>query len=255
MLKELTGKKFKNCHLDPDLYRDIYPRKGTRPGWGPVFGPGKGSYTHLKKHDVGPGDIIFFFGWFRHAEFEEGKFFYKKSTSDYPTDMQVIYGFMKIEKELDVFKDKSKVPDYAKYHPHVSAPSKEAGEHIYLGSSSRVFNLSDELILTKKGQTRSRWNLPLLEHTKMSSNPTDKIKRWHEKEGYFQTVGRGQEFVLDATPEVLRWVHRILHNRIENEEVNKNTIRSTYDAITGKMTPQIYENAGTKKDGLLKIDD
>jgi hypothetical protein len=103
MLSELTNNRFKskNCHLDPDIYRNIYPRKGTRPGWGPVFGPGRGSYTHLKKREVGPGDIILFFGWFRHAKIINGKFSYKKAPDyidDYPTDMQVIYGFMQIEK-------------------------------------------------------------------------------------------------------------------------------------------------------------
>lgn len=208
MLLDLTGNKFKNCHLDPD----IYPRKDSRPAWRPVFGPGRGSYTHLKTHDVGPGDIILFFGWFRHTEHTGGKFSYKKRTHDYPTDMQVIFGYMQIEKELSVFDDKSKIPDYAKYHPHVSNPSKEVGEHIYLGSKSSVFKLSEDLILTKKGQTRSRWGLPFLKYTPMSSNPTNRVKRWHEKGGYFQTVGRGQEFVLEATPEVMKWVKSILKN-------------------------------------------
>ena len=92
-------------------------------------------------------------------------------------------------------------------HPHVSEEGRE-NEHVFIASKSGIFPFSDKLVLTKKGFSRSRWDLPFLKNIDMSCNP-HREKRWHSKEGYFQTVGRGQEFVLEAKPEIMKWVNSL----------------------------------------------
>ena len=50
------------CHLDPDLYQGIFPRKK---GWKPIFGQRNAAQTHLQKQEIKPDDLFLFFGTFR----------------------------------------------------------------------------------------------------------------------------------------------------------------------------------------------
>jgi hypothetical protein len=205
ILSELTDGKFdrKTCHLDPDINKGIYPRD---PGWKAIFGPLKGAYTHLNENGVKKGDLILFFGWFKHIEEKNGKYSYIKD-KNFRKGMHVIFGYMEIGEDLHVKNTISKTHPWALYHPHISEVDRQ-DEHIFIAAKYGVFPFSEKLILTQSRQSLSRWNLPFLKTIDMSWNP-HKEKRWNEKEKYFQTVGRGQEFVLDAKPEVIKWVHAL----------------------------------------------
>jgi hypothetical protein len=92
---------------------------------------------------------------------------------------------------------------------------------------SGCLNYKDSLVLTKDGLTTSRWELPdFILETDISYH-SDK----HRKDGYFQSVARGQEFVFsaDERPEIMKWVSDLIgedhprekRNRITPEQINQ----------------------------------
>ena len=79
MVTDLTNGKLGEsdfCHNDPDLIMG-------------AFGQVSSAQSHLDNQNVGSGDLFLFFGWFREAEFEDGKYRYKNCllyTSPSPRD-------------------------------------------------------------------------------------------------------------------------------------------------------------------------
>ena len=71
-----------------------------------------------------------------------------------------------------------------------------------------VFKFDDRKVLTKKGESkRSRWNLnpEIFRNVKISYHSENS---W--KDGYFQSVGRGQEFVIHADEKIIEWAFRLI---------------------------------------------
>jgi hypothetical protein len=69
------------------------------------------------------------------------------------------------------------------------------------------FDFDKDLILTKEGPyTRSQWDLPEI-FRKVNISYHDQLS-W--KNGYFQSVGRGQEFVVTCTQEIEEWTKRLI---------------------------------------------
>ena len=115
----------------------------------------------------------------------------------------------------------SQIPKWLKYHPHANLNNyKEAWEKkqnaIYLPSErlsfaselsgSGIFTYRQELVLTKNGYSRSRWEFPASMHgMPISHNPNG----W--KSDYFQSAARGQEFIMDGSPAVMDWVRRVIN--------------------------------------------
>ena len=53
--------------------------------------------------------------------------------------------------------------------------------------------------------SKSKWNLPsFFKEVDISYHPDP----W--KDNYFQSAAKGQEFVMEASPEVLEWVKQII---------------------------------------------
>jgi hypothetical protein len=163
LIKELKPRsKFKpkyNCHLDPDIYKNICLRDKN---WKGLFGQKNGAQGHLRKMNVGIGDIFFFFGWFKETEIKDGLLRYKTDGKN----LHVIFGYLQIG---GIFLKQKDVPDYAKYHPHFNNFNEknnviyEASESLSLNKNLPgygTFKFHKKLVLTKDGESRSRWELP-----------------------------------------------------------------------------------------------
>jgi len=76
-------------------------------------------------------------------------------------------------------------------------------------SGAGVFKFNDNLVLTKKGFSRSRWELPsFFKGIKISRHSENSWK----KEGYFKSVDIGQEFVIEDNDNVENWAKQIISN-------------------------------------------
>jgi hypothetical protein len=206
-----------HVHLDPDLRKDSQPRKA---GWRPLFGQAGPSQGHLDKHGVKSGDFFLFFGWFRQVEQVNGRFRYKPRARD----LHMFYGWLEVGDIWKVNEDRSRIPVWAAEHPHVTAKNYSPNNTIYVSAGTdSTFNagtfrtLADQLVLTEPSQSRSRWRLPKWLHpAKRTSRLSchDKLSRWRSDEDYtyLQSVGRGQEFVLDTVdyPEAVKWAKALI---------------------------------------------
>ncbi|MEO6457573.1 MAG: hypothetical protein ABIO92_04780, partial [Chloroflexia bacterium] len=232
MVNDLTRGKVKPAdyaHLDPDLSYNSVPRLE---GWRPIFGQAGAAESHLQARGVTTGDVFIFYGWFKQVEYVSGKYKYKKDARD----LHVIFGWLQVEQRLSVY-DRAAIPPWASEHQHClrePRSSREGGKHkdsIYLSTNTLqlpdsqlnkpgagVFKrYDDRLCLTCPGKTRSIWRLPLAfspeDKPTTLSYHSDK-KRWtvDGDHVHLNSVGKGQEFVLDCDdyPETIEWLAGIL---------------------------------------------
>jgi hypothetical protein len=108
-LKEKTSiKDFHNCHLDPDIRRDVMKREKE---WNPLFGQSDASQKHLRNMGIKEGDLFLFFGTFREVELMKGKYQFKKKAPS----QHIIFGYLQIG---NIYNDTSNLPQEFNYHPH-----------------------------------------------------------------------------------------------------------------------------------------
>jgi len=200
---------YEYCHLDPDLRKDVIKRSNK---WQAVLGQAGAALTHLDNQGVKEGDIFIFFGWFQKTEYDKNGHlrFIKKSPQ-----IHVIYGYMQVGK---IERKYTNIKEYD-WHPHADkSRSKSDLNALYIASQSFIdtsldgygtFKFSKELVLTKDGHSRSRWMLPsCLVNKDISYHSKDSYK-----EGYFQSAMRGQEFVVEADEDIIKWVKNLIKNR------------------------------------------
>ena len=219
-----THKKAHNCHLDPDLRFNSLNR---RTGWLPSFGQVKGTLSHLNNQGVDKGDLFLFFGLFRRVKKDHnGRWHYKKGTPE----MHVIWGWLQIGEKLDIGQQpqnaKSTYPWLA-YHPHLNEPLPP-NNAIYVASPSLSLcpsvsgsgtfeSFSKKLQLTADNCNFSKWMLPKwfkpnANKTPLSHHSEKNFEDLDDTHCYLNTVGRGQEFVLNTEeyPESLEWAKTII---------------------------------------------
>lgn len=187
-----------------------------------MFGQAGSAESHLRRLGVGAGDLFLFFGWFRQVEFASGRYRFVRGAPD----IHCMFGWLQVERRFAV-SDLRELPDWARQHPHVKrAAYHPIQDSIYLaterltlprrgdvGRGGGVFaRFAPELILTAPGQLRSRWEVPawLVPNGRTPLSYHRSPTRWLSDGGrtQLQSVGRGQEFVLDADeyPEAEGWV-------------------------------------------------
>lgn len=214
MMLEL-GVKFNQvgaaAHLDPDI--DPTALKKRSRAWRGAFGQAGAAQGHLANQGVDQGDLFLFFGWFRRAQAGQDGWRYLNRENAH-----VLFGYLMVDEVLKVGPD-SKVPAWLKYHPHCDAKHRSMpNNHIYLAKKEiepglpgyGVFNFSENLVLTKKGYSRSRWDLPehIFKELKISYHSP---RSW--KDGYFQSAAKGQEFVVEANKKARNWALNLLRKR------------------------------------------
>ncbi|HEX6482072.1 MAG TPA: hypothetical protein VF043_24780 [Ktedonobacteraceae bacterium] len=225
VVNDLTQGKIKvgdPAHVDPDLNFTTMPRLQ---GWKPVFGQEGAAEAHLQNSNVKEGDIFIFYGWFRQVEQFKSLYRYVRNAPD----LHVIFGWLQIERRISV-SDRSEIPLWALDHAHLTREKHFALDSIYIstdylhlpGTSSNLpgagtFPKFDPVLcLTAPGMTRSKWRLPLWFYPARKksglSYHTD-LSRWESRQEHvlLNTVGRGQEFVLDCQdyPEAIAWLSGI----------------------------------------------
>lgn len=196
-----------HCHLDPDLRDNV---RNRQIGWMPAFGQMGSALTLLRNNNVSIGDIFLFFGWFKATEIVNGRLVYKK----HAPDLHIIYGYLQVG---EIIEKKSDLPQWLMTHPHASYDNswRKGKNAIFLPSNqlsfqnnlhgSGVLNFRPNRVLTKKGFSRGCWDLPsFFKDVYITCNPNP----W--KDGYFKSANIGQEFVMNATPEIQTWAKQII---------------------------------------------
>ena len=195
------------CHLDPDLRENVRSRLQ---GWKPAFGQAGSALTHLKNHGVSMGDLFLFFGWFKETEINQGRLIYKKKAKY----LHVIYGYMQIG---EIIERKADAYDWLKDHPHIGDNNDRDNKPnaIFLPTDKLsimpkvngcgLLNYRKDRVLTKEGMSKGKWDLPsFFKKVEISYHPDP----W--RDNYFQSAAIGQEFVMDATPEIIDWARHII---------------------------------------------
>jgi hypothetical protein len=190
------------CHCDPDIYDSN--KVNTIQGWQACFGQHGASQLHLCNKKIKKGDIFLFFGWFRQTEIIDGKVKYLSESQD----QHIIYGYMEIGEIL------TKPEDIKQFNWHPHAQDKylrEENNALYLPSKTLsdtnlpgygTFKYSSELVLTKEGYSRSKWELPkVLQNSNLTYH-----SETSKKNDYFQSARIGQEFVTLGNEEIKKWV-------------------------------------------------
>jgi len=214
IIKELKPKtkikEYYTCHLDPDI-RDLKITKD----WAPLFGQEGSSQTHLLNNNVCKGDVFLFFGWFKQTMMEDRKLKYVSGAPD----SHIIYGYFQIG---EIFETYDKIPPEYYYHPHATKKRFEkktknciykAAEKLSINSDisgSGTFRINNDLILTKRGYSRSRWEL---------SNVFRNVKiSYHTKKSFkkdcFDSAKIGQEFVIEENNNIENWALNIINKGI-----------------------------------------
>lgn len=211
-------------HFDPDLDASSWPRA---PGWRGLFGQGGNAQKVLAREGVAPGDVFVFFGWFRRVEQVSGRFRFVKGAPN----LHVVWGWLQVDRVIDVATSRASVPSWATYHPHVAHGSHITNNTLYVATDRLVLGdiavgisgggvlptFADRLQLTKPGARRSTWSLPAWFHRDASRPPLGlhgDLGRWTRAGDRvdLESVARGLEFVLDTAkyPEAAPWLRALL---------------------------------------------
>lgn len=211
--------------LGPDLRKDASTR---RAGWSPSFEQIKSSRAILEKHGVVKGDIFLFFGWFRRIEDAEGQL---RFVMEEP-DIHLLWGWLQVGEIYQECSQRSRLPRSASFYPlgyeeDDWRAEEENYDTLYVASKRlRLPGLKStlpgggtfrkyhkNLQLTEEGKTRSIWRLPAWMYPFPNKPPlTHHETEWRwRKDGrgtILETVGIGQEFVLDADyyPQAYQWL-------------------------------------------------
>lgn len=151
------------CHLDPDLKRETMQTERKRE-WRPIFGQDGNAQSHLAKCDVGPDDLFVFYGWFRG---NDGK------------DIHAIFGYLQVGKKIELPGKKEALESWMLYHPHANPEGKVINARnncIYVAKEKLSFDktlpgagvfrkINSSLILTREGESRSKWITLPFTHT------------------------------------------------------------------------------------------
>lgn len=196
------------CHLDPDLIKDIYSRAAG--DWKPVFGQKGAPAGHLTKQGVEKEDLFLFFGTFRKTvnnplRFSSGEF-------------HCIFGYLQIGEIVEPING---FPKWMDYHQHCKEYLDKTNNRIYVSSNKLTLNKSfagagsfkfdNKLRLSKDGMNKSVWELDERLWGKKISFHKETLS------DKFQSVGIGQEFVIEEDEKVTEWALDIIRAGMGNK--------------------------------------
>lgn len=216
LIKELKPEfTRRHCHLDPDIRPEI--RKNPVKEWKPAFGQIGSAQSTLENAGVSPGDLILFFGWFRHiVKTEKGyRYVTRKMNEDFYqyADLQVIYGYMQIG---EIIKDSEKIKNYI-WHPHANETRIcKKTNALYIPSEKLSFNenmpgygtfdFRIDRVLTKKYSMRGTWN----ENVFYSPEKVYGNRKNSAKNGGLYYAGIWQELIINESEELTEWAKKIV---------------------------------------------
>lgn len=210
------------CHFDPNLKKELF--KNPPKDWKPAFGQGGAAETHLENKEVGIGDLFLFFGWFKKVEKVNNQLTYTGP------DLHVIWGYLQIGEIKKINQTTlENMPKYLNYHSHAHvtniAESEKMKNTIYVARDNLTFlpdkkgagilDFDQKLVLTKDGDySRTKWQLPqFFKDQNIGISYHKNETAWKNGGEYFQSQGRGQEFVINNdndSKELLEWVKSLV---------------------------------------------
>lgn len=221
LMNQLGIKKYdksSTAHLDPDINPHSLVRTKN---WKPIFGQDNQSASHLNNHRIDVGDLFLFFGWFRKVVMLNGRYSYD------PADKfgsHIIWGYLEIGQKISI-NNLSNYPAAYLSHPHFKNKNRQ-NNTAYIASNyltsntnlkgSGLLKYSENIILSEDNKKRSKWSLPLFMHPIYGTTMTyhENIDRWNVNKNScsLESVGRGQEFILDGNPCIEKWAKYIIEN-------------------------------------------
>lgn len=202
---------YSECHLDPDIKFDSITNRHNK--WKPAFGQADIPEKVLKKNNIGAGDIFLFYGWFKKLDKKDGKYKYIHNAPN----LHVIFGFLEVDDILDLGDSNVTIPQYLESHPHVVNKNNYLNSNrIYIGGNAGIFHYDDSLVLTRKKEKRSRWELPSYFEKEKFLGKTNKaiLQNGNVR---IEFVGRNnQEVLITDSSDVVEWAEKIIdNNRIQ----------------------------------------
>ena len=238
VVKGITGDRMNGrhpIHLDPDLNFDAHRHRKERAGWQEwrgMLGQAGIAQSHLNNQGVASGDVFLFFGLYRRVEeTAQGWHFVRGSP-----EQHVLWGWLQIDQKYLVANIGPNDLAWARHHPHISRDYRDGKNSVYAASMKLdlggeddrceiagwgVFpKLDQRLVLTNpNGGGVSNWRLPRWfypdgDKPPLTYHPDRKRWRRDANHAYLQSVGRGQEFVLDLVhyPEAVEWLSDLVRN-------------------------------------------
>lgn len=217
LIKELNPhskiKDYYTCHLDPDIRFEVKQRID---GWVPLFGQTGSAQGHLSGNEIKEGALFLFFGTFRKTEFKNGLLKYERNSAK----VHLIFGYLQIG---EIYKDFQTIRDKFPYHPHSQKRYGSDKNNCVYKAKERLsfskdlkgagcFKFNDDLVLTKKGFSISKWELQdFFKDNKV--NMTYHTQNSYTNE-YFQSVGKGQEFIIEENVQVTEWAKNIIRKGV-----------------------------------------
>ncbi|MEO0471992.1 MAG: hypothetical protein AAF206_20360 [Bacteroidota bacterium] len=218
------------AHLDPDL---TWGSLAERPsGWRPSFGQRGAALSHLMHHNIGPGDLFLFFGWFREVVKKGRQWHYLPKVED----VHLVYAYLEVGEVIDLTRESA--PVWAALHPHAVFQDmwQQGGNVLFVavkesqwlpGWPGAGYFSPSPLILTDLSAervTRSQWALPdcffkgencrLSYHEKRIGKPHPTRKGMRQ----LRSVARGQEFVIEADKQLMNWWCHHLRANLPSEK-------------------------------------
>ena len=214
LVEDLTGGGIsanRSVHMSPDLNPP-----GRLPRLFDQVGAAKG---HLDNQGVKEGDLFLFFGLYRCVARTNDGWRYTQGP-----EQHVLWGWLQVgEKRMPQEGEELRCMCRNNNTRYVASAQLDLGGGLKGGGAkgAGVFPRFDErLLLTEPGKSVSRWRLPRWfdpAGRKSALTYHRNPKRWERRRGdskhvYLQSVGRGQEFVLDCDDylEAKRWASDLI---------------------------------------------
>jgi len=213
-------KGVKECHHDPDLLKDARERRYLDE-WKPVFGQSGAAEQHLRNENVKQGDLFLFFGSYKRTYLDHGALQFERDC-----ERHILFGYLHIGEIVKIDMEHNKNhPIYRWAHDHPHIQNQYHPNSLYIASEgfdgipgAGVFNYHSDLVLTKDGCSKSLWELPWFFHpmygTKISRHKDPSRFKIINERLTFQTVGQGQDFVVDGPKEVWDWAVNLIRRNI-----------------------------------------
>lgn len=211
-------KKF--VHLDPDV--NPYVLLNRQEDWRGLFGQCSSAQSHLRNKEVESGDLFLFFGWFRDVVKTDNGYQYIRGT-----DKHMIWGYLQVD-EIESINEIKVYEPWKRTHPHyfyrdrtqnTAYIARKQLEFFPQLPGFGTFDYHESLVLTHPQENKkSVWKLPKFFHphygTKMSYHEK-RLDKWELYDSYciLNSVGRGQEFVIEGDNEVITWAKSLLNKQ------------------------------------------
>jgi hypothetical protein len=212
IVEQLSGKYGPKdlAHLDPHVDARVYRRPA---GWRGLFGQIGPAQGHLRKQNVGEGDLFLFYGLYRRVVADGGRLKFLQGTPS----QHVIFGWMGIGEVVPIEKSEdarewSLKNSWGAYHSHLHGTGRVPGNALYVAADkcfgalpgAGVFEkYSKRRCLTALDESCSVWLLPKWFDPKRCAKPltyNSNRATWRPTANGFllRTKSPGQEYVLDT---------------------------------------------------------